>query len=60
MLPVVAKIISKIILERQKQLSNKALSRGGVFVEIDGYNFEVVKDFVYRGSSINTDNDISL
>ena len=32
----------------------------GVSVEIDGYNFEVVKDFVYVGSSINTDNDISL
>ena len=29
-------------------------------VEIHGYNFEVVKDFVYLGSSINTDNDISL
>ena len=32
----------------------------GVSVEIDGYNFEVVKDFVYLGSNINTDNDISL
>ena len=32
----------------------------GVSVEIDGYIFEVVKDFVYLGSSINTDNDISL
>ena len=32
----------------------------GVSIEIDGYNFEVVKDFVYLGSSINTDNDISL
>ena len=32
----------------------------GVSVQIDGYNFEVVKDFVYLGSSINTDNDISL
>ena len=32
----------------------------GVSVEIDSYNFEVVKDFVYLGSSINTDNDISL
>ena len=31
-----------------------------VSVEIDGYNCEVVKDFVYLGSSINTDNDISL
>ena len=30
------------------------------FVEKDGYNFEVVKDFVYLGSSINTDNNISL
>ena len=32
----------------------------GVSFEIDGYNFEVVKDFAYLGSSINTDNDISL
>ena len=32
----------------------------GVSVEIDGYNFEVAKDFVYLGSSINTDTDISL
>ena len=32
----------------------------GVSVEIDGHNFEVVKDFVYLGSSKNTDNDISL
>ena len=32
----------------------------GVSVEIDGYNLEVVKDFVYLGSSINADNDISL
>ena len=32
----------------------------GVSVQIDGYNFEVVKDFVYLGSSLNTDNDISL
>ena len=32
----------------------------GVSVEINGYNFEVVKDFVYLCSSINTDNDISL
>ena len=31
-----------------------------VYVEMDGYNFEDVKDFVYLGSSINTDNDISL
>ena len=26
----------------------------GVSVEIDGYNFEVVKDFVYLGSSITS------
>ena len=32
----------------------------GVSVEIDGYNFEVVKDIVYLRCSINTDNDISL
>ena len=32
-------------------------SRIGETVEIDGYNFEVVKDFVYLGSSINTNND---
>ena len=29
-------------------------------MKIDGYNFEVVKDFIYLGSSINSDNDISL
>ena len=34
--------------------------RIGESVAIDGYNFEVVKDFVYLGYSINTDNDISL
>ena len=32
----------------------------GISVEIDGYNFEVMKDFVYLGFSINTDDDISL
>ena len=32
----------------------------GISVEIDGYHFEVVKDFVYLGSSITTDNDLSL
>ena len=32
----------------------------GVSVEINGYDFEVVKDFVYVGFSINTDNDVSL
>ena len=32
----------------------------GVSVQIDGYNFEFVKDFIYLGSSINSDNDISL
>ena len=31
-----------------------------ICVGIDGYNFEVVENFVYLGSSINTDNDISL
>ena len=30
------------------------------YVDIEGYNLEVVKDFVYLASSINTDNDISL
>ena len=29
----------------------------GQCVEIDGYNFEVVKDFVHLGSSINTGNE---
>ena len=32
----------------------------GISVEIDCYNFVVVKDFVYLGSRTNTDNDISL
>ena len=30
------------------------------YVEIDGYNFEIVKNFVYLGSSMNTDQNISL
>ncbi len=29
-------------------------------VTVDSYNFEVVKDFVYLGTSINTDNNVSL
>ena len=41
-------------------LSTAKYTSIGVSVEIDGYNFEVVKDFVYLGYSINTDNDISL
>ena len=44
----------------KKLLSTAKDSSIAQFVEIDGYNFEVVKDFVYLGSSINTDNDISL
>jgi len=32
----------------------------GESVEIDSFKFEVVKDFVYLGSSINTGNNISL
>ena len=32
----------------------------GESVDIDGYNFKSVKNFVYLGSSINTDNGISL
>ena len=32
----------------------------GESVEIDGYNFEVVKGFEYLGFSINTDIDIGL
>ena len=36
-------------------LSTAKDSSIGKSVEIDGYNFEVVKDFVYLGSSINTD-----
>ena len=28
----------------------------GESVEIDGYNFQVVNDFIYLGSSINSDN----
>ena len=29
----------------------------GEYIEIDGYHFEVVKVFVYQGTSINTDNE---
>jgi hypothetical protein len=39
--------------------TSKNSSLGG-FVEIDRFKFEVVKDFVYLGSSINTTNNISL
>ena len=46
---------------RQKLLLSTAKDTSiGATVEIYAYNFEVVKDFVYLGSSINTDNDISL
>ena len=41
-------------------LSTAKVSTKGESVEIDGYNFKVVKDFAYLRSSINTDNDISL
>ena len=42
---------------RAKLAKNSSI---GESVAIDGYNFKVVKDFVYLGYSINTDNDISL
>ena len=29
-------------------------------IRVDGYIFEFVMDFVYLGSSINTNNDISM
>ncbi|MGC8830944.1 MAG: hypothetical protein ACP5TE_14360, partial [Verrucomicrobiia bacterium] len=32
----------------------------GESVEMENFKFEVVKDFVYLGSSINTNNNISL
>ncbi len=37
-----------------------AHSRNRTHVTVDSYNFEVVKDFVYLGTSINTDNNVSL
>ena len=40
--------------------STAKASSKGESVETDGYNFEIVQDFVYLGSSINTDNNISL
>ena len=43
---------------KTKLLSSTAKDTSiGVSVEIDGYNFGVVKNFIYLGSSINTDND---
>ena len=44
----------KLLLSTAKDTSIR------VSVEICGYNFEVITDFIYLGSSINTDNDISL
>ena len=32
----------------------------GESIEIENYNFEVFKDFVYLGSSVNTNNKVSL
>ena len=45
---------------KTKYLLPTAKDSIGVCVEIHGYNFEVVKDFVYLGPSINADNDNSL
>ena len=69
----VSKLIKLILLlskkcdgqVRDKQISVPVISTAkdtsiGISAEIDGYDFEVVKDFVYLGSSINTDKDMSL
>ena len=40
--------------------TTKESRRRGQQVAIDNYNFEVVKDFVYLGTSINNTNDVSL
>ena len=48
---------TKYLLSSNKQSSH---SRIGTHVTVDSYNFEVVKDFVYLGTSINTDNNVSL
>ena len=48
---------TKYLLSSNKQ---SAHSRIGTHVTVDSYNFEVVKDFVYLGTSINTDNNVSL
>ena len=40
--------------------TNKQSQRLGNHVTVDNTSFEVVKDFVYLGSSINSSNDISI
>ena len=40
--------------------TNKESRRLGQHVTVDNYTFEVVKDFVYLGTSINTNNNVSL
>ena len=52
--PAVNESKTKLLLSTAKDTSIR------VSVEIDGYSFEVLKDFVFLGFSINTDNDISL
>lgn len=44
---------------KQIMSSNKGSQRLADHVTVDSYNFEIVKDFVYLGSSINTNNDVS-
>ena len=53
--PAVNESKTKYLLSSTDKDSGK-----GETIEIDGYNFEVVKDFVYLGCSINKDHDISL
>ena len=60
-----AEVARRIGLAVNESKTNLLLSTAkdtsiGVSVKINGYNFEVVKDFICLGSSINTDNDISL
>ncbi|XP_049318579.1 LINE-1 retrotransposable element ORF2 protein isoform X1 [Bactrocera dorsalis] len=48
---------TKYLLSSNKQSSH---SRLGFHVTVDSHNFEVVDNFVYLGTSINTTNNVSL
>ncbi|XP_049315624.1 uncharacterized protein LOC125779109 [Bactrocera dorsalis] len=48
---------TKYLLSSNKQSSH---SRLGTHVTVDSHNFEVVDNFVYLGTSVNTTNNVSL
>ena len=57
-----ARSIGLVVNENKTKylLSTAKNSSIGESVEIDGYNFELLKNFVYLESSVNAENDISL